>query len=399
MNTVVRTVGGVVGAQVGAVLLAANVAGTGVPAESGFVDAFWIGAVGAVVAAVPRSRPAPAGAPAGAGGRRPRDAVLEPSPPLDRARGAARSVAGRPASGVTPCLGGNAFGWGADEEASFAVLDAYVAAGGNSVDTANVYSAWVPGHRGGETEAIIGRWLAGRGEREDLVSPPRSAWREAGAPRASPGRHPPRLRGVPPRLQVDRIDLYYAHEDDPETPLEETMGALDELVRAWSGARRSNYPAERLTEALGSARRGARTLRGAPAAYNLVGRGGYEGPLQDIAPPTTSGSALLLPRAGVPQRQVPPREAAPRTASAPRRRATTCDPRALAVLHALAPSPRPTGDASPGRPRLAHGASRRHRAVASATSPGQVGELMGAVDLELSDDELLAALTGAPASA
>ena len=199
-----------------------------------------------------------------------------------------RRELGRSGLHVAPlCLGGNVFGWGADEEASAAVLDAYVAAGGNAVDSANVYSAWVPGNRGGESEEIIGRWLAGRADREDLVIATKVGM--AGGPGQPKGlTREIILRGAEEslhRLQVDRIDLFYAHEDDPETPLEETLGAFDELVRQGLvraiGA--SNYPAERLTEALRlSEQRGLARFEALQPPYNLVDRGGYEGELQEI---------------------------------------------------------------------------------------------------------------------
>jgi L-glyceraldehyde 3-phosphate reductase len=128
------------------------------------------------------------------------------------------------------CLGGNVFGWTADEEASFAVLDAYVAAGGNFVDTAASYSAWVPGNSGGESETIIGSWLASRSNRDAVVI----------GTKIGPSQQRPHLtretvlagaRDSLARLQSDHIDLYYIHHDDPQTPLEETLGALDTAVR------------------------------------------------------------------------------------------------------------------------------------------------------------------------
>src|SRR4051794_29162889 len=126
-------------------------------------------------------------------------------------------------------LGGNVFGWTADERESFAVLDAYAAGGGNVVDTADSYSAWVPGNSGGESETIIGRRMADRGNRDDVVLVTKVS-------------RPPDARGLSRdsirrgaeaslrRLGTDRIDVYLAHFDDPDTPLEETVAALGELV-------------------------------------------------------------------------------------------------------------------------------------------------------------------------
>ncbi len=126
-------------------------------------------------------------------------------------------------------LGGNVFGWTADRDASFAVLDAFTEAGGRQVDTADVYSAWVDGHTGGESESLIGEWLSDRG-RDRLTI----ATKVAKLP-DRPGLSPDNIRGACDaslkRLGTDRIDLYYAHEDDDSVPLEQTWGAFDALVR------------------------------------------------------------------------------------------------------------------------------------------------------------------------
>lgn len=186
---------------------------------------------------------------------------------------------------VSPlALGGNVFGWTADEAQSFAVLDAYTAAGGNFVDTADVYSAWVPGNAGGESEAIIGNWLRSRGNREDIVvatkvgQHPDASGLKASTIKAATEQS---LR----RLGIERIDLLYTHRDDPHTPVEEFVTALDELVR--EGKVReiaaSNISAERLTEALEfSAREGLASYIAVQPHYNLVSRATYEGPLADV---------------------------------------------------------------------------------------------------------------------
>ena len=134
---------------------------------------------------------------------------------------------------VSPlCLGGNVFGWTCDEQASFAVLDAYVEAGGNFIDTATVYSTWVPGNVGGESEAVIGRWLKARGNRADLVIATKVGY--PGDPHMRAGLDRANIRegieGSLNRLGIEQVDLYYAHKDDPATPLDETMGVLSELV-------------------------------------------------------------------------------------------------------------------------------------------------------------------------
>ena len=181
------------------------------------------------------------------------------------------------------CLGGNVFGWTADEDASFAILDAYVEAGGNFVDTADSYSSWVPGHSGGESETIIGKWMAARGNRDRIVV----ATKVGRLPGKADLRADTIRQGVEDslrRIGTDRIDLYYAHADDnPEIPLEETLGAFDELVR--SGKVRyiaaSNYSAPRLAEALAvSERDGLASYAAVQPHYNLVERD-YE---QELAP-------------------------------------------------------------------------------------------------------------------
>jgi aryl-alcohol dehydrogenase (NADP+) len=179
------------------------------------------------------------------------------------------------------CLGGNVFGWTADESASFAILDAYTAAGGNFIDTADSYCEWAEGGRGGESETIIGHWLGRRGRRDDVIIATKvgqAPGREGLAPANIHAAADASLR----RLGVDHIDLYYAHEDDPTTPLEDTLGAFDELVRA--GKVRyiaaSNYTAPRLAAALDAAS-GTRSARyvALQAHYNLVHRDEYEAEL------------------------------------------------------------------------------------------------------------------------
>lgn len=181
-------------------------------------------------------------------------------------------------------LGGNVFGWTADEQQSVAVLDAFTAAGGNFIDTADAYSAWAPGHVGGESESIIGRWAASRGNRDDLVIATK-----VGKLRGLEGLSPATIRRAAEdslrRLRTDRIDLYYAHEDDPNTPLEETLAAFDALVREgkvrYIGA--SNFTAARLAESLAiSEREGFASYVALQPHYNLVERDRYEGELADV---------------------------------------------------------------------------------------------------------------------
>jgi len=191
-------------------------------------------------------------------------------------------------------LGGNTFGWTSDKETSFAVLDRYAVGGGNFVDTADSYSAWVPGHTGGESETIIGEWTKARGNRDSVVIATKvsrhpqfrglSAKSIAGGADASLG-----------RLQTDYIDLYYAHYDDPDVPVEESAGAFRQLQVA--GKIRhvglSNYTAPRLREwlAVGQAAGWPLPVAFQPE-YNLVAREPYE---SEFAPIVAEFGLGVLP--------------------------------------------------------------------------------------------------------
>ena len=181
-------------------------------------------------------------------------------------------------------LGGNVFGWTADEEASYAVLDAYAAAGGNAIDVADAYPYWVPGCAGGESEEVLGRWMVARGNRSDVV-----VCTKVGK---FPGNHGlsraqimAGIDGSLQRLQTDYVDLYYCHADDHETPLEETLRALGELVAAGKvrAIAASNYSAERLADALRIADDiGLPRFCALQPHYSLVQRDEFEGAVQDL---------------------------------------------------------------------------------------------------------------------
>lgn len=182
-------------------------------------------------------------------------------------------------------LGGNTFGWTSDEATSRKVLDEYVEAGGNFIDTADVYSAWAPGNAGGESEIILGRWLAVRGNRDNVVI----ATKVSEHPQYKGLSHDNVLAAANEsllRLGVDTIDLYYAHFDDKNTSLEETAAAFDELVKAGKirAIGLSNYTADRIEEWFRIARENGYAL---PVAlephYNLVARGNYERSLAPVA--------------------------------------------------------------------------------------------------------------------
>lgn len=180
-------------------------------------------------------------------------------------------------------LGGNVFGWTADEVAGFAVLDAFVDAGGTMIDTADVYSAWVPEHRGGESEALIGRWLKRDPAKRDKVVIATKVGFMAGL---APDTIGPTCEASLARLRIDAIDLYYQHKDDEGVPLADSLGAFDQLAKQGKirAVGLSQFTAERLREAAAVAERGG-LMR--PCAlqtwYNLVDRDKFEGPLSDAA--------------------------------------------------------------------------------------------------------------------
>lgn len=180
-------------------------------------------------------------------------------------------------------LGGNVFGWTADREQSFAVLDAYAAAGGNFIDTADVYSAWVPGHVGGESETILGEWMRARGNRDALVIATKVA-KLSSRPGLSRANIIAALDDSLRRLQTESVELYYAHEDDPTVPLEETLQAFADVIAAGKVRHivASQYSAPRLAEALQTARAmGVPGYIGLQTHYNLMERD-YEHGLQQV---------------------------------------------------------------------------------------------------------------------
>jgi aryl-alcohol dehydrogenase-like predicted oxidoreductase len=188
---------------------------------------------------------------------------------------------------VSPlAFGGNVFGWTADEQTSFKLLDAFVGAGFNLVDTADVYSHWAPGNKGGESETVIGKWFKRTGKRDRVVL----ATKAGGE--MSPGKKglsKAYLQGAIEeslqRLQTDYIDLYQAHYDDPGTPIQETLETYAQLIKQGKvraiGA--SNYTAERLSEALKISKElGLPRYESLQPQYNLYERSGYESALEGV---------------------------------------------------------------------------------------------------------------------
>ncbi|GAA4661438.1 aldo/keto reductase [Kineococcus glutinatus] len=293
---------------------------------------------------------------------------------------------------VTPlCLGANPFGWTADEATSHAVLDAYVGGGGNFVDTADVYGRRPGGERGEASEEIIGSWFERSGRRDDVVLATKVG-KLPGAEGLSAATIRRACDASLRRLRTDRIDLYWAHADDPDTPLEETLGAFDELVTAGKvrHVAASIYDAPRLEAALGVSRReGFTPYVALQNHYNLLERSGYEGRTADVvAAEGLSAVPYFALAMGFLTGKYRPGTAVDSVRSASASRYLE-DPRGLRVLAALddvaAAHAVPVTAVS-----LAWLAAQETVAapIASARTPEQVPDLLAAVELELTGEEL-----------
>ncbi|WP_370413974.1 aldo/keto reductase [Streptomyces fradiae] len=296
-------------------------------------------------------------------------------------------------------LGGNVFGWSADEAQSFAVLDAYAAAGGNFVDTADVYSAWAEGNEGGESETVIRRWLASRGNRSDIL-----VATKVGAHPGFKGLDAPTIKAAAEeslrRLGTDHIDLYYTHFDDESVPVEEIVTALDQLVKDGKvrAVAASNISPERLRASLDFAEaEGLTRYVALQPQYNLVSRDTYEGPLLDVV---EQGGLAAVPYYGLAAGFLTGKYRAGstvdsvRAAGAGRHLETERGRRVLAALDAVAEA----RGAELATVALAWLASRPTVAapIASARTVEQLPALVAVADLELTEAEL-ATLTEASA--
>ncbi|MFJ6507165.1 aldo/keto reductase [Streptomyces sp. NPDC091879] len=288
-------------------------------------------------------------------------------------------------------LGGNVFGWTADETQSFAVLDAYAAAGGNFLDTADSYSSWVDGNEGGESETIIGKWLKARGNRADIVVATKVSQHPA-----FPGLSGANIKAAADaslrRLGTDHIDLYYTHFDKTEVPVDEIIGALDELVKAGKvrNIAASNISPERLQESLEfSDREGLARYVALQPQYNLVSRDTYEGDLRDVA--SRAGLAAVpyfALAAGFLTGKYRPGATvdSPRAAGASKHLETERGQRVLTALDEIAEA----HNAAAATVALAWLAAQPTVAapIASARTVEQLPALLGVADLSLTDAEL-----------
>jgi aryl-alcohol dehydrogenase-like predicted oxidoreductase len=302
------------------------------------------------------------------------------------------------------CLGGNTFGWTTDQKASEAVLDAYVEAGGNFIDTADIYARWIPGGVGGESEIVLGQWMQARGNRQGVII----ATKVMGA--MGPGANDVGLsrlhiiQGVEAslrRLQTDYLDLYQAHWDDRDTPLDETLSAFDDLVHQgkvrYLGA--SNHVAWRLTRALWeSDKRGYARYESIQPKYNLVFRDEYERELEPLCLEqglgvisySSLGSGFLTGKYRADK-------ALPSTKRAGGVQKNYMNDRGFAVLAAVEKVAEGLG-ATPAQVALSWLIHRPGitAPIASATTVDQLREILGAIDLKL-DAEATATLDRASA--
>jgi aryl-alcohol dehydrogenase-like predicted oxidoreductase len=187
--------------------------------------------------------------------------------------------------GIRLCFGGNVFGWTIDRDQSFAVLDAFYEGGGRMIDSAEGYSSWVPGNKGGESETIIGAWLESRGVRSEMRIATKTGM--GGPPGAlAPEKVAAALDGSLGRLRTDYVDLYYAHRDEAQTPVDEAVAGFGALVTAGKARElgASNFTAERLAQSLDSAaRQGLAAYTVLQPGYNLVWRGEFPRELHQLA--------------------------------------------------------------------------------------------------------------------
>lgn len=285
-------------------------------------------------------------------------------------------------------LGGNVFGWNLTGTEAFRVLDRFVEAGGVMIDTADVYSKWAPGNVGGESEALIGQWLHRRGGRDDVLIATKVGYDDGlSAKTISRG-----IEASLKRLGTDYVDLYFSHKDDPKTPLEETLAAFDELVKAGKvraiGA--SQISAERLEEALDVSRRqGLASYTVLQSEYNMMDRTAYEASLRDAVVRNGLGMVAFY---GLANGYLTGKYRQPSHLSKSMRGPRVLSymegqgPKVLAALDSVAAD---TG-ATPAQIALAWLAAQPGvtAPIASATNVAQLDELLGVLNLDLTEEQI-----------
>lgn len=302
----------------------------------------------------------------------------------------ARRRLGRSDLMVSPlCFGGNVFGWTADERTSFSLLDAWVDAGFNFIDTADVYSRWAPGHTGGESETVIGRWLRQGGRRDKVVIATKVGL-DMGEGRIglAPGRIREAAEASLRRLGVECIDLYQAHKDDEATPLADTLEAFSRLIDEGKvraiGA--SNYGAQRLAQALETSRaQGLPRFESLQPLYNLCDRAGFEHELQPLCQHEQLGVMNYYAlAAGFLSGKYRTPEDADKSARGKATIARYLDERGRKILAALDGAARQLGS-TPAQVAIAWVMARPGvtSPIASATSLAQLQELVQAAQLRL----------------
>jgi aryl-alcohol dehydrogenase-like predicted oxidoreductase len=290
------------------------------------------------------------------------------------------------------CFGGNVFGWTADEPTSFALLDAFVDAGFNFIDTADAYSRWVPEHTGGESETIIGRWMKARANRDKVIIATKVGADMGSGRTMAPSYVNKAVEDSLKRLQTDHIDLYQTHWDDDKTPLADVLSTYRELIKAGKvraiGA--SNYSAARLKEALDiSAREGLPRYESLQPQYNLMERKDYEA---ELAPLCRKEEIGVIPYYSLASGFLTGKYRSKEDATkSPRGSGATkyLDDRGLRVLAAL-DEIAAARQASMAQVALAWLLAKPEvtAPIASATNVTQLNELLGAVRLEFGPGDL-----------
>ena len=295
--------------------------------------------------------------------------------------------------GIRMVLGGNVFGWTADRDASFAILDAFVDGGGSMIDTADVYSAWIPGHKGGESENVLGAWLKASGKRNKVkIATKVGMLAGEGGEKLAPARIVAACDASLKRLGIEQIDLYYAHQDDDAVPQEDVAAAFGELIGSGKVAvlGASNFSAGRLASAIDI----GTPYQVVQPEYNLVSRTKYDGALQnlcvelgiDVLPYYSLAAGFLTGKY---------RRTEDITGARSYRVGDYMNARGRAVLAAMDAVAAESG-ASLAQIALAWLNAQPGIAapIASATSIAQLEELMAATDLTLSAEQI-ARLSGA----